>query len=200
MTDTADILARPELTLPPAEAALLREAYAGAATILEYGSGGSTVMAGDMPGKTVWSVESDAGWAAMMRRWFDENPARATVHIHHADVGPTKDWGMPDGNRGWRKFARYPLEIWSLNGFSHPDVVLVDGRFRVGCVLATLFCATQPVTLYFDDYAGRERYSRIEEFVRPAETRGRMARFDITPRAIEPASLLRVFDLLQRPF
>ena len=51
-------ITRPELTLPEAEAALLRETYDRAGVILEYGSGGSTVLAAEQPGKTVPSVES----------------------------------------------------------------------------------------------------------------------------------------------
>ena len=58
---------RPVLTLPPAEAEALRAAYAIADVILEYGSGGSTALAAEMPGKTVFSVESDAAWLAGMQ-------------------------------------------------------------------------------------------------------------------------------------
>ena len=64
------VVKRPKLTLPPQEAEALKEAYAGADTILEYGSGGSTVVAAERPGTLVTSVESDRGWARMMRRWF----------------------------------------------------------------------------------------------------------------------------------
>ena len=75
---TAPTISRPELTLPEAEAAHSRAAYKDAKAILEYGSGGSTVMAAEMPGKRVWSVESDADWAQMMRDWFAAHPpARA---------------------------------------------------------------------------------------------------------------------------
>jgi hypothetical protein len=50
---------RPELTFSPEVAELVRETYAQAQVILEYGSGGSTVLASEMAGKTVFSVESD---------------------------------------------------------------------------------------------------------------------------------------------
>ena len=75
MTTTA--IARPELTLPDAEAALIRAAYAKADVILEYGSGGSTVLASELPGKSVFSVESDRDWAQMMRGWLAQNPPAA---------------------------------------------------------------------------------------------------------------------------
>lgn len=199
MTLAADILSRPELTLPPAEADWLRAAYQAADVILEYGSGGSTVMASEMAGKTITSVESDRNWVAMMQRWFEENPSASTPMIHHADIGPTGEWGMPDGDKRWRAWPKYPLEIWQAEDFQQPDVVLIDGRFRVGCLLAVLFAAKKPVTVYFDDYANREAYHDVERFVRPTEIRGRMARFDIQPTELIGERLLDVIQMMTRP-
>ena len=62
-------LTAPKLTLPPEEAEVLRDAYAAARVILEYGSGGSTLLAGENPEVVIFSVESDANWIAMMQRW-----------------------------------------------------------------------------------------------------------------------------------
>ena len=128
MSDTATI-SRPALTLPEAEAAHLRAAYEEAQAILEYGSGGSTVMAAEMPGKRVWSVESDGAWAEMMRGWFTANPpANGTqVEVIWADIGPTKQWGHPKDRSGYLRYARYPLGIWEREDVT-PDLVLVDGR------------------------------------------------------------------------
>ena len=56
----AETATRPKLTLPEAEASALRAAYAAAEVVLEYGSGGSTVLAAEA-GAEVWAVESDAG-------------------------------------------------------------------------------------------------------------------------------------------
>ena len=77
--NVAQTLARPELTLPTAEAEWLRDAYGRAGSILEYGSGGSTVMASELADKVIHSVESDRDWAGMMSAWFAENPAVSTV-------------------------------------------------------------------------------------------------------------------------
>ena len=199
MTQTADMIARPELTLPEAEAAMLRAAYERAGVILEYGSGGSTVMGAEL-GKRVVSVESDRDWAQMMRGWFAQNPPKGEVDVIWSDVGPTKEWGHPVDDRAWKRFARYPLEVWDLPEFAHPDVVLVDGRFRVGCALATAYRITRPVALYFDDYVPRKRFHEVEEFIGPpAEIAGRMARFELMPQSVPPEHLLRVVQLMTRP-
>ena len=193
------LVPRPELTMPGQEADALRSAYEDARTILEYGSGGSTVLAADMPGKKVISVESDKDWAQMMRRYFRQNPPRSEVDIIWSDIGPTREWGHPRTHEAWRRYARYPLEVWELEEFIHPDVVLVDGRFRVGCALATAFRISRPVTLLFDDYVRRENYHVIESYVGAPEIIGRMARFRITPQQIPAERLLQITELMTRP-
>ncbi|MBY6203109.1 hypothetical protein KUV65_17190 [Maritalea mobilis] len=191
-------MARPVLTLPPEEATALRAAYESAQTILEYGSGGSTVMASEMQGKKVWSVESDRSWADNLRAYLRTNPpATGTdIVVHHADIGPTKQWGHPVDDTHWQKFAEYPLGVWTLPDFESPCVVLVDGRFRVGCALATAFHTNTPVDLYFDDYFDRPQYRIVEEFLGEPEKIGRMARFWVESMPFPSTRLLDVMRLL----
>lgn len=192
-------IARPELTLPAAEAEALRLAYHSARVILEYGSGGSTVLASEMPGKQIFSVESDPDWAAMMRRWFDQSPGVSPVQMVHADIGPTKEWGHPKTHHGWRHYPAYPLGIWDQKDFRQPEVVLVDGRFRVGCALATAYRTRRKVTLLFDDYVQRNHYHVIEEFLGQPEVIGRMAIFEVSPLAVDTNRLLRIIELMCAP-
>lgn len=180
---------RPVLTLPPAEAEALRAAYAAADVILEYGSGGSTALAAEMPGKTVFSVESDAAWLAGMQGWFTAHPPRARLHLHHGHIGPTREWGYPKSDASFRRWSSYPVSVWDLPEFQHPDVVLIDGRFRAACFLTTLFRITRPVRVLWDDYAGRPEYHAMEAFCPRAEMIGRMAVFDAHPTQI-PAEQL----------
>lgn len=191
---------RPDLTMPAPEAALLRSAYAQADVILEYGSGGSTVMAGDMAGKRVFSVESDAGWIAMMRGWFAANPPQAEVVLHHGDIGPTRSWGRPDGEAAFRSWSSYPVSVWDRGDFAHPDVVLIDGRFRAACFATVALRCTRPVTVLFDDYTGRKSYHTIERLFQPVSITGRMARFDVTPTTLPPERLQWLLGLYLKPF
>jgi hypothetical protein len=197
--DGAQKAIRPELTLPPAEAEAVRAAYAGADVILEYGSGGSTVLGAEL-GKRVISVDSDKAWAQMMQQWFAANPPPRPVDVVWSDVGKTREWGHPVDDSGWKRFARYPLQVWDLPEFDHPDVVLVDGRFRVGCALATAYRISRPVSLYFDDYMPRPRYHEVENFIgAPVQTYGRMARFDVEPMPVPAEKLLRIVRLMTAP-
>jgi hypothetical protein len=181
MTDTTDVAPkRPDLTLPPDAAAQLRTDYGRAQTILEYGSGGSTVVAAEL-GRTVFSVESDAAWLAGMEAWFAANPPAGRVQMHHGDVGPTGDWGMPSDPGAFRKYPGYATSVWDRADFIAPDLVLVDGRFRVACFVTAFLRTTQPLRLLFDDYADRDHYHRVETLVRPTGFAGRMAIFDLQP-------------------
>ena len=202
MSFAADhIIARPELTLPDAEAALVRDAYGRADVILEYGSGGSTVLASELTGKTVFSVESDQQWAAMMRYYLVQNPPAdgTEVDVVWADIGPTKEWGHPADNSEWKRYARYPLEIWYESHFKQPDVVLVDGRFRAGCALATQFMTEKPVVLLFDDYTQRKAYHVVEKYLGTPQVTGRMAKFNVTPQALDKSQLMQVVQVMSRP-
>lgn len=189
----------PVLTMPEAEAAFLRAGYTAAKVILEYGSGGSTAMAADMAGKTIWSVESDKRWMLGLQDWFSRNKPAATLHMRYANIGPTAKWGFPKDDSKWARYHRYPLDVWADDGFLPPDTVLIDGRFRVACYLAVLFMTPGPVTVYFDDYLDRPHYHVIERFGAPAEIVGRMARFDLTPQTIAPRDLAWIMDKFTRP-
>lgn len=195
----ADAILRPVLTLPPDEAAVLRHHYTQAGVILEYGSGGSTVMAAELPGKQVFSVESDAKWLAGMQAYFVANPPQSQVHLHHGKVGRTKGWGFPQDQTQFRKWPEYPVSVWDLPAFLHPDIVLIDGRFRAACFLTTLFRITRPVTVLWDDYIDRPTYHEVEDLVKPVETIGRMARFDLSPMPIPPDRLLWIIQTFLRP-
>ena len=189
----------PILTLPEAEAAALRAAYQAAGVILEYGTGGSTVVASALPGRQVFAVESSAPWLAKMAEWFVDHPTVAKLVLHHGNIGKTKDWGFPVDNRLVARWSNYPLSIWDRADFRHPDVVLIDGRFRLACALTVLFRITKPVAVLIDDYIDRPQYKKIEMLVGSPIMAGRMALFDFTPMAMPPAQMHWILQAYANP-
>lgn len=171
------------LTFDPKVGRFLTKLYQSAETILEYGSGGSTVLAAEL-GRRVFSVESDQDWADRMAAHVATISDRA--HVHWADVGPTGPWGVPMKPREFRKFHEYALSVWDRPDFVQPDLVLIDGRFRAACLVAVMMRTAKPVTVLFDDYERRRYYHGVERLARKEETVGRMARFTVTPGAIPP--------------
>jgi hypothetical protein len=187
------------LTLPTEAARAYEAACSSAQVVLEYGSGGSTFLALQAGAQFVMSVESDKAWAEkILGSLSDSYPAERFL-IHHADVGPTKAWGQPADRSGFRRYHLYSTAIWDHPLFRHPDVVLIDGRFRVACFLTALIRCTRPVTVLIDDYIDREPYHWIEELVPPPEMVGRMARFTVHPQPFPPEQLTRVAGAFTDP-
>lgn len=192
---------RPALTFPADVAEAVRAAYAIAACILEYGSGGSTVLAAEMAGKTIYSVESDKDWADNLGAYLSGAASvRSMPHLIHVDVGTTIKWGRPAGDQKWRNYHRYPLGVWQGRDFRHPDTVLIDGRFRPACFFTCAMMATRPMTVLFDDYTDRPHYHGVEALFRPVKTIGRMAVFHTGPLQDVPrAHLMQIAAAFNQP-
>lgn len=188
----------PELTFPPEIADHVRETYAQARVILEYGSGGSTWLAAQMPGKTIFSVESDAEFARDMRRLQARMAPPSPAVIYPVDIGPTGAWGRPRSDRHWQKFHHYPLRIWDEPFFEQPDVILIDGRFRPACLMTALMRTQRPVKVLFDDYVDRPQYHVVERMMKPVLKVGRMAQFHVEPGSIPPEHLSLVIGLFSQ--
>lgn len=188
---------RPQLTFPPEEAAAVTEYYSAARIILEYGSGGSTVLASELEGKTISTIESDAAWLKNLKAYIDGSAPRATVHYHHANIGPTQAWGRPKDLSKSAQWSAYPTAVWHSPGFQQPDLVLIDGRFRVACFIACAVFTRAPVTILFDDYRDRPRYHYVERFALPVERHGRLAVFRLTPGLVTAEQLLTAVGYFQ---
>ncbi len=190
---------RPVLTFGEVESARVRAHYEAASVILEYGSGGSTVLAAEMDDTVVFSVESDRKWAASMEAWFEANPPKGDVRICPVNIGQTVKWGLPKDTSGFRRYHQYPIDVWDRDDFQHPDLVLIDGRFRAACLITTMLRIERPVTVLFDDYVERPRYHIVERYAKPAELHGRMARFELEPRAFPVKDMAQIFRIFTRP-
>lgn len=171
----------PVLTFPAEEAAIIRRYYREAQVILEYGSGGSTYLAASLPGKFVMSVESSLDWATVLQAQINAADLPSPAVVYHVDIGPTGSWGRPQSTEHWSSFYRYPTRIWTESFFRVPDLILIDGRFRASCFVASLLRITKPTTLLFDDYTNRAAYHVVEKLAKPARFHGRMAEFLLIP-------------------
>jgi len=191
---------RPELTFTAEVAAYVTEAYRAADCILEYGSGGSTVLASEMPGKTIYSVESDKAWAERLDSYIAQSPETLSrPEVIYADIGPTRAWGWPETNEHYARFPTYPLGFWCRDARQEPDLVLIDGRFRVACFLATAMMLVRPALVLWDDYLDRSKYHWIERIAKPARIVGRMACFEMEPSMAEKRLLLNAVQAALDP-
>ena len=169
---------RTDADLSPAEADAVQAAYAGAQVILEYGSGGSTVLAAAMPGKTVFSVESDPAWARGLdaqpqalsrRRWCatptsgrcrtGASPCRGRrAPLPQLSPGDLARAGVRAPGRGAGRRA-VPPRLLRRGGD--------EDRAAGDAVLRRLWT--------------RPQYAEVERLAAPVELVGRMARFELAP-------------------
>ena len=145
---------------------------------VEFGSGGSTILADRLGIRTI-SVEGDRYFAAAVRRRL----TGSSVTLLTPNIGITAPWGYPllrrptePRKRRWRRYVEAPFMG------DAPDLILVDGRFRVACTLEAARRAHQaqsPATLIFEDYASRPQYKMVEKHLGVPQMIGRAAVFKI---------------------
>lgn len=161
--------------------AYFRKQLKSARSYLEYGSGGSTILASKTV-NTLVSVDSDAHFLREVRRKLAEDGRCATTKLIHVNIGLTHDWGMPvftkPTPRRVRRWEGYPTAPWRYfrSIAQQPDLILVDGRFRVACVLESLLSLSplSKTQILLDDYDSRPEYEVVEQFAH-VEMAGRMA-------------------------
>lgn len=174
--------------MEPEGVALLEGHLRRSKIFLEYGSGGSSVMATRLNVDRIYSVDSDEAFLHAVQTKVAGNEDSRYLPIY-VNIGPTGDWGHPtsrDEEHRWPDYVRQP---WShLDAADDtPDLVLVDGRFRIASFLMSLKSAPAGCVILFDDYVDRPIYHVVERFLKPTRTAGRMAEF-IVP-AKRPAGL-----------
>ena len=119
----------------------------------------------------VVTVDSDPDWLAAVRG----NPEIAAAidagraDIRHADIGPVVEWGNPKNREQIQKWPNYitaAWEVWAERGEA-PDLVYVDGRFRVACCLSVILAcgANANVRVLLHDVSPeRPHYDEVFEF------------------------------------
>lgn len=144
----------------PAEKDELLRHLRSATTYFEFGCGGSTVFASTQAPnlQRIWSVETDRAWVAKVQPHVDVS----RCHLVHVDIGPTRDGGHPvDILQQCGFFPAYWGQLAAVG--IQPDVILVDGRFRVASALEALLMAPT-ATLLIHDYSIRPEYHVVEQF------------------------------------
>ena len=160
---------------------------------LEYGSGGSTVMAARL-GVPFISVDNDRVFHSAVHRAI--GPLKDDQILLTVDTGLTGPWGYPvfkkKTSRSARAWASYPHAPWNhiARGAAVPDLILIDGRFRAASALVSLnnLPHSEDVVILVDDYVGREHYRAIENFATLERTAGSIAVF--RPRQSDRGALM----------
>ena len=159
----------------------------GARIFVEYGSGGSTILAARMNTSFIISVESDAAWMRRVKRKVLQINSTSRVNFIYANMGKVGPWGTPiervDGE------LHYASTPWASTPSDPSQMfVLIDGRYRITCLLVGLLRCQAGTHLLFDDYYDRESYQVVESVLKPALRVGRSAVF-IKPDRIDKTAI-----------
>ncbi|MDP5031851.1 hypothetical protein [Paraglaciecola sp.] len=170
----------------------VQEQYKQASLIVEYGSGGSTLLAAKL-NKKIITVESSNTWLLELVGAAAHQKLKGTIIPLWVDVGPTGEWGAPKDDtrlRNWINYSRAPWQYCNQNKLV-PDLVLIDGRFRVACFLAVCASIQRETIILFDDYEERPHYFLAEKLFKKIDVIDkRMAVFKIKPNMLSSQDLL----------
>lgn len=136
----------------------------------EYGCGDSTLWIDKRTNATIYSIDTSREWIEKVQSCSDK-----LDNMKFVDLGRVGDWGKPFDYSKRDRFIDYTDWIWRQKLI--PDVVLIDGRFRVCCFLTSLKNAKQGSQIIFDDYVDRPYYHIVEEFIKREVTDGRQCLF-----------------------
>ena len=158
------------------EVACYRQYLTGASAVLEYGVGGSTVLAAECKNiASLYSLDSDAAWLAKVAcqvpvaKMIEAGRAK----LIHADIGPVRKWGKPSDYSYVLRWPGYAKRPWQ-DGFK-PDLVLIDGRFRVSCILQALKKGGPDLKIAIHDFWKRRNYHCVLRFTSVLDRAGTLA-------------------------
>lgn len=157
---------------------VFKEQVRKASVLGEYGCGASTRWVIQNTQLNVISVDTSDGWVEHVKKQVNDQTGR--LNLTHIDLGPLGDWGTPLSFERREHFSTYTDFMWQQS--IKPDLVLIDGRFRVCCFLTSLKYADEGTPIIFDDYAKRPRYHVVESYVKPTSFCGRQALFIVPPK------------------
>ena len=156
-----------------------------ASVYFEFGSGGSTVVAAHMKNITkIYSVENNAAWVSQVKTAVNDND-RVTIFYIEMDCGET-EWGNPGSKSTYDDWVRYSraLENLSSEAALEIDLFMIDGRFRVACLLNAFARMSDAALVMFDDFLNRPFYHIVLDYFEIVERGRRMV--VLKKRAVSP--------------
>ena len=81
----------------------------------------------------------------------------------HVDIGATSEWGHPLGSACRERWPDYHRKIWTRPQSSDADVYMVDGKFKVACLMQILLHCRKSALIFVHDFDFRSEYHVVTE-------------------------------------
>jgi hypothetical protein len=177
-----------DMPLFDGQGGLFEELAKGVRVYGEYGVGQSTRFIHDRTEARILAVDTSKEWVEATKASIGDTDR---LFLEHVDLGELGEWGMPTTYRNRDKIDDYLNFIWTRS--FDPDLVLIDGRFRVACFTTSLLAAKPGCRILFDDYVERPHYHVVEELLEPERVNARQALF-VVPERFDRAAAARMGD------
>jgi len=134
--------------MKPIEILKLMEYLVKCEKLFEFGCGGSTTLMCDIKNiKTIHSVDSSKNWINSVQKEVGKK-----VNFHFVDINADElNWGSPKDKTKISEWPTYSSVLKDLVNY-YPDLILVDGRFRVACALKSIARMKKDSYLMIHDY------------------------------------------------
>jgi hypothetical protein len=144
----------------------LSKAAQNSEVFLEFGSGSSTLYFANFA-KQIVTVESDRRFLEAVKVEAINRKIENIIFVN-ANIGPIFDYGQPIPAFNWiarRLYSNYYFSPWThLEKVGLPDLVFIDGRFRVMCALEVMLrCKNLETLIVIDDFRSRPEYQELLE-------------------------------------
>lgn len=169
------------ICLSEKERKFLIDNFEKANSYLEFGAGGSTFLALLHSNiQNIISVESDFDWIEHLREWkIIQDAENKRLTFFHVNIGKTKEWGYPVEDSNQEKFLIYSSKVFQKEDSGSYDLVFIDGRFRVACMLQTILNCKTDTKIIMHDFNDRPEYHVFLKYVNIVDTIDTMALFKI---------------------
>ncbi len=168
---------------------------------LEFGSGGSTLYAIEQGVPQIMSLETDKSWLDKLQKdpQIQEKIKKSELELVFQDL--FVDWwkyvswapeSLPIPEELVEKWKNYSNLL--LKKKFNPDLVLIDGRFRVASLLKLYHTLSEKCIILFHDYSIRPQYHIVEDFFTPLELVNTLQVF--RKKSIEEVDLSKLPDLI----
>ena len=163
------------------ESDFFKECLSGVRRYYEYGIGGSTLFAWNLLNKSglnfkVFGIDTSSEWVEKVKAAINDD---MHVELEFLNIGPTENWGHPvDKTPNLELWPLYPMGIYRILKYRELDLVLIDGRFRVACLIQTVLACQTFTKILIHDYENRPFYHVIEKWVSKKKSVGTLALFE----------------------
>lgn len=132
----------------------------GVSNYMEFGATGSALLAHSLGAKKITVIDSNLSLLERLKSKIEQNE---NIIISHADIGPTKEWGVPVDQKDAYRWSSYYLDVWKSMR-DKPDVIVIGGRFRVACALQAIARCGPNCIILFTDFWQRDNYYAVLKY------------------------------------